>query len=179
MGRRWTKPQGMPNVHAPVIRIRPAAVRTIKAEAPSSADGRETGGILLGHDPAPDGRIEVTTAGDPGPAANRQCDRFTRDLTHAQRLADEAYAHDGSVWLGEWHTHPTGPPTPSARDMATYRRLFGDDELAFERIVSLIVTPHPADGWHQPVLWSWLITPAAVDAAQVITTPPSRPRGPG
>jgi integrative and conjugative element protein (TIGR02256 family) len=166
----------MPNMHAPVVGIRGDALRIIIAEAPASMDGRETGGILLGHDPTADGGIEVTIAGDPGPAANRRSNGFTRDLAHAQRLADEAYAHDGSVWVGEWHTHPMGPPTPSSDDMTTYRNLFARDELDFERIVSFIVTPSPAGGWHQPLLWSWLITPTTVHAAHVIITAPRSAR---
>jgi hypothetical protein len=63
--------------------------------------------------------------------------------------------------------------------MTTYRKLFAHDELDFERIVSLIVTPNPAGGWHQPLLWSWLITPTTVDAARVIIAarrPARRPR---
>ncbi len=166
-------------MHAPVVRIRGDALRIIIAEAPASTDGRETGGILLGHDPAADGGIEVTTAGDPGPAADRRSDSFRRDLAHAQRLADEAYAHDGSVWLGEWHTHPMGPPAPSSQDMTTYRNLFAHDELDFERIVSLIVTPNPPGGWYQPLLWSWLITPTTVHAAHMIITAPRSARNPG
>jgi integrative and conjugative element protein (TIGR02256 family) len=164
----------MPDMHAPVVRIRSLALRVVIAEAPASRDGRETGGILLGHDPAADGGIEVTTAGDPGPAADRRSDGFTRDLAHAQRLADQAYDRDGSVWLGEWHTHPTGPVTPSSQDMGTYQKLFAHERLDFERIVSLIVTPDPARGWYQPQLWSWLITPATIDPAQVIITPRGR-----
>ena len=155
-------------MHTHVVRIRTNALRAITLEARTSMDGRETGGILLGHDPAPDGGVEVTTAGDPGPAADRRPNGFTRDLAHARHLADQAFDLDGSVWLGEWHTHPTGPPAPSSQDMNTYRKLLADDRLDFERIVSLIVTPHPAHGWQQPLLWSWLITSATIDAAQPI-----------
>jgi integrative and conjugative element protein (TIGR02256 family) len=168
----------MPNMHAPMIRIRGDALRVISAEAPASADGRETGGILLGHDPAAAGTIEITTAGDPGPGADRRPDSFRRDLAHAQRLADEGYARDGSVWLGEWHTHPTEPPTPSSQDMTTYRKLFAHDDLDFDRIVSLIVTPNPVGGWYQPLLWSWLITPTTVEAAYTIITGPRPARRP-
>jgi integrative and conjugative element protein (TIGR02256 family) len=162
-------------MHTPVVRIRSDALRVIIAEAPASTDGRETGGILLGHDPAPDGGIEVTIAGDPGPAADRRPDGFTRDLGHARRLADQAYDRDGSVWLGEWHTHPTGPATPSSQDMSTYRKLFAHDRLDFERIISLIVTPDPACGWRRPLLWSWHVTPATIEAAPMIITARSRP----
>ncbi len=160
-------------MHTPIVRIRTSALRVIALEAPTSTDGRETGGILLGHDPLDEG-IEVTTAGDPGPGADRRPDGFTRDLAHARRLADQAYDCDGSVWLGEWHTHPTGPATPSSQDMSTYRKLLAHDRLDFERIVSLIVTPDPAHGWQQPLLWSWLITSATVDAAHLIITARTR-----
>jgi integrative and conjugative element protein (TIGR02256 family) len=133
-----------------------------------SADGRETGGILLGHD---DGVvITLTVAGDPGPLAARRADGFLRDLQHAQDLADEAYDRDGSVWVGEWHTHPTGPSTPSTRDVSTYAQLLADQDLLFDRVVSLIITPGP-DGWDLPVLWAWVVTPGiAIHTAHLMMT---------
>ncbi|WP_237404790.1 Mov34/MPN/PAD-1 family protein [Actinacidiphila reveromycinica] len=97
----------------------------------------ETGGILLGHHIRD--TVTVRHAGTPGPAAVRTPTYFLRDLAHAQALADEAFTTDASVWIGEWHTHPTGPPAPSARDTATYRRLLGDAELGFHSIVALIL----------------------------------------
>src|SRR5205807_598109 len=117
------------------------AFDVIVGEAPSSVDGRETGGILLGHDPGPGAIPQITVAGDPGPRADRRPDGFNRDLEHARRLADAAFARDGSIWIGEWHTHPGGPPCPSPMDMTTYTSLLEDDELGFVRLLSLIVTP--------------------------------------
>ena len=116
------------------------ARRTIEQEARRSADGRETGGILLGHDASDDHPLRVTVAGEPGPGAKRSAFRFLRDLDHSRRLADEAYERDGSVWVGEWHTHPKGPSRPSRRDLHTYRQLLSEVELGFERFAAIIVT---------------------------------------
>jgi integrative and conjugative element protein (TIGR02256 family) len=116
------------------------ARETIEQEARRSSDNRETGGILLGHDANGDGPLQITVAGQPGPGARRSALRFSRDLDYSRRLADEAYDHDGSVWVGEWHTHPKGPTRPSRRDLRTYRELLLDKELAFEEFTAVIVT---------------------------------------
>lgn len=143
-------------MRAPVIRLSPAAAEAVAAEAPASVDGNETGGILLGHDHGD--TIHVVVAGDPGPNADRRPDGFLRDLAHARRLADEAYERDASVWIGEWHTHPGGPATPSPTDMETYRRLLADTELGFEQIVSLITVPCATHGWAEINLIPWIVT---------------------
>ena len=141
------------------------ASATITREAPASADGRETGGILLGHDLG--GRLFVTVAGEPGPNAVRRTDGFVRDLDHARGLGDAAYEHDGSVWIGEWHTHPGGPTTPSPTDMSTYARLLADPDLTFERVLSLIVTPCPVHGWKETRVTGWVVDRAGARLAEV------------
>ncbi|MET9904625.1 Mov34/MPN/PAD-1 family protein [Streptomyces sp. NPDC006446] len=100
----------------------------------------ETGGILLGHHTHH--TVTVHHAGTPGPAAVRTPTYFLRDLGHAQALADRAFAADGSIWVGEWHTHPTSQPVPSARDTATYRQLLDDPELGFHSVIAVIFARH-------------------------------------
>jgi integrative and conjugative element protein (TIGR02256 family) len=153
-------------VRKPLIQLVAGAADTISREAPTSVDGSETGGILLGHDL--EDTITVTTAGDPGPRANRRPDGFLRDLAHARRLADDAYQRDGSVWVGEWHTHPSGPPTLSDIDIKTYTDLLGDPDLVFNRILSIIVTACPVHGWSELVLAPWVIDRAGVQAANLM-----------
>lgn len=140
------------------------AFSIITCEARASADGFETGGILLGHDHEGQDLIEVTQAGDAGPKAMREQRRFLRDLEHARELADIAYEGKGSVWVGEWHTHPNESPLPSPRDLSTYLRLLEDPSLDFSRFASIIVTAESED-WDNPVLWPWVITPNAVSLA--------------
>lgn len=122
-----------------VVTISPVALSTIEQLARDSRDGRETGGILLGHEnPA---RIEITTAGAPGPEAVRTPSRFCRDLAYSQELARRAYATDRAVWVGEWHTHPGGPAHPSAVDLRTYQAILADPELFMTVFIAIIVGP--------------------------------------
>lgn len=159
-------------MRTPLIRLAAVAADTIEREAPASAHGSETGGILLGHDL--DETITVTIAGDPGPKAERRPDGFLRDLVHARRLADDAYERDGSVWIGEWHTHSSGPPTPSDIDMTTYGQLLRDPDLGFTRLVSIIATACPVHGWSELTLFPWLIDGAGVRGAELTVTPNER-----
>jgi integrative and conjugative element protein (TIGR02256 family) len=149
-----------------VIQLRRSALTTITAEAPASADGRETGGILLGTD---DGdNVEVRHAGGPGPDAVRSTMGFRRDLIHAQQLALDAWATDGSVWVGEWHTHPRSPVHPSDTDLATYRRFLDDPALGFHRLCAIIVaTPAPLE-WGRLIMGAWLITRSDVVSAKIV-----------
>ena len=148
----------------PVIRFHSEAFETLKKEAVAAKDGLETGGILLGCDDEGTDQTHVTVAGGPGPNAHRRSDSFSRDLVHAVRLGDEAYTQDGSVWVGEWHTHPGSKVRPSRRDLRTYRGFLEDPALGFEHFASIIVTS--ADGWETVECAGW-----------VISLPPGRGQG--
>lgn len=125
----------------PTVTIGAAALDVIAAEGKQSADGLETGGILLGHDTGDD--IAIAHAGGPGARAQRGPRFFLRDLNHAQAVAAAAWDVDKSQWIGEWHTHPSGPLAPSERDLLSYQTHLRDAELAFDRFVSLIVVLEP------------------------------------
>lgn len=129
--------------------------------AAASADGRETGGVLLGYEESNLGATLVMEAGDPGPKAERRRDFFQRDLAHAQRLADEALARSGARWIGEWHTHPGGALAPSRTDLRTYRSFLRDPELGFSSFLAVIVVAGE-DGWLRPKAAAWLIEPRRV-----------------
>jgi integrative and conjugative element protein (TIGR02256 family) len=142
------------------IRLSPLARRFICREAALSADGNETGGVLLGFDPNAAGEMVVTQAGDPGPCAIRNPDFFNRDLKHSQALADAAYRLDRSRWIGDWHTHPLGGSTPSGKDMKTYRSFLATEDLDFSVFLAVIVTPDQEIEWEAPDLRGWLVTEA-------------------
>lgn len=148
----------LPDLPAAVSRVRipRPVVAAITSEAAAAADGRETGGILLGSD---DGTVvEVRRAGGPGPHADRRASGFRRDLAHAQELALAAWAADGSLWVGEWHTHPAGPARPSATDLATYGGFLTDPTLRFRRFCAIIVTPANGVDWVWMRMAAWLVT---------------------
>jgi integrative and conjugative element protein (TIGR02256 family) len=142
---------------APVV-ISAVAVQAIGQEAQASEDGRETGGLLLGQLGA--GHVHVRYAGGPGPAATRTPARFLRDLQHARGLADAAWQLDGSVWIGEWHTHPAAGPDPSPRDLLTYAEHLADPDLTLPVFTSLIARPGPDGSWTNTRLFAWSITDA-------------------
>lgn len=154
-----------------IVVLSAEAAVSIAREAPASADGRETGGVLLGHEF--DERLVVTVAGDPGPKADRRADGFVRDLSHAQRLGDDAYDRDGSIWIGEWHTHPGGPITPSPTDLKTYAQLLSDDDLGFERVLSLIVTQCPFHGWEETSVTAWVVDRTAAHHVEAAAEGPT------
>jgi integrative and conjugative element protein (TIGR02256 family) len=138
------------------VRLAERALVSVVTHAVASADGCETGGILLGYDESELGDMLVMEAGDPGPVAERRPDFFKRDLVHAQRLADDALASTSSRWIGEWHTHPGGSLAPSSTDLRTYRSFLRDPQLGFSVFLSLIVGPGE-DGWARPRARAWLI----------------------
>ena len=140
-----------------VLRLSSTALATVIREAPRSADGCETGGILLGYDASAENAALVLIAGDPGPKATRRPNFFQRDREHAAKLAAEGWRECRSEWLGEWHTHPGGDLRPSRQDLRLYRSLVHDRELGFSSFYSLIVGSGDGE-WSQPRLACWEIT---------------------
>lgn len=161
-----------PAVTIKVIRVSPIALRDLITMAGDSEDGRETGGVLLGFDATGGSPITVSVAGDPGPLAERSPLRFRRDLAHAQELAREAWLLDGSMWIGDWHTHPLGYPIPSGTDLQSYRRVLASG--AMPCFLSIIVSPHRVTHeWREPDIRAWVISETHVDPVVLDT---GRPR---
>ncbi|MGI3224998.1 Mov34/MPN/PAD-1 family protein [Streptomyces sp. GTA36] len=125
------------------VHLTAPAAHVITTELGTADHATETGGILLGHHVQD--TVTIHHAGTPGPAAVRTPTYFLRDLGHAQDLADQAFAADGSVWIGDWHTHPTSRPVPSALDTATYQQLLDDPELGFHSVIAIILARHEGD----------------------------------
>lgn len=148
------------------VNIALEAERRIRELARASADSRETGGILLGRGPDANGVIHVEQAGEPGDHAERRPDFFLRDRAHAEALGAEAWERSRAIWVGEWHTHPTGPGTPSTRDLVTYSGLLDDAELAFEALVSVIVVPDADAAWERAHVLVWVLESRRAPVAQ-------------
>lgn len=85
--------------------------------------GVETGGVLIGS--ADSDVVWIEEALGPGPNAKHGRYSFEPDAPYdAQRIA-EAYEVSGRrlTYLGDWHTHPSGEPYLSARDVATLKTI--------------------------------------------------------
>lgn len=151
-----------------LVRVADSALQRIGELAGESADGLETGGILLGFD-TPDG-VLISVAGNAGPDALREDCRFIRDTAHAQVLADAVFDETGAVWVGEWHTHPVSGPVPSQLDLRSYATILVDPALAFSRFLSMIVVPQPDGSWVPPVAVGWMLTAPRDDIVECRST---------
>lgn len=152
------------------IRMSTAAFEAIAVEAPRSADGRETGGALFGFDADIYGPTLITHASGPGLNAIRERDFFLRDLKHTESEAAATYADCCARWIGEWHTHPEGPPAPSKRDITSYLAHLHDPELNFETFVSLIVLPNDSH-WRSATVMAWELDGQAMWMRPIDLTP--------
>lgn len=157
-------------VTLPLVRISPFALRDILALSAESADGNETGGVLLGFDATDGAPLTVSAAGDAGPNAERSPVRFRRDLEHAQLLARDAWLLDRSLWIGDWHTHPMGVPQPSLTDLGSYRRVLATRAMPI--FLSIIVSPRGGSDWAEPEIGTWLVSSDHVRHALLTTDPP-------
>lgn len=128
----------MSRQHRSII-IQQRVVNLIRTEISRNANGRETGGILLGS--AASDSVTIQHAGKPGPQAIQTPTSFSRDRDYSQSFADACWAYDQSVWVGEWHSHPTAPPIPSEKDTETYEEILADPDLAFDVFISIIAAP--------------------------------------
>lgn len=91
----------------------------------------ETGGVLLGYwVHAPSGttceaEAVVTAQIGPGPRAVHRERSFSPDHVYQEEEIARLYHESGRRWnyIGDWHTHPSGPGSLSGRDKATLRRI--------------------------------------------------------
>jgi integrative and conjugative element protein (TIGR02256 family) len=144
------------------------AYRQLVMEARHAEEGNETGGLLLGFDLGMGPGFVVRSCGNPGPNAVRQPANFARDLAHSTMLAERAAEIDGSVWIGEWHTHLAELPMPSPYDLLTYRLLLQDGEVGFPRLLSLIVLAAEDGGWSAPRVFAWSISASSARQLPIV-----------
>ena len=101
-----------------------AAVESMLTTA-RKAGKRETGGILIGrYDP--DGWMAEVVEATPKPRGSKSgWWWFTRSNSGLAALLERRW-NEGYYYLGEWHFHPGGAPTPSERDKRSMQRISSD-----------------------------------------------------
>ncbi|MEX1141470.1 MAG: Mov34/MPN/PAD-1 family protein [Thermoleophilaceae bacterium] len=105
-----------------MIWLPPDVVEQLEHEADRAGDV-ETGGVLLGFE---DGdQVQVLAQVGPGPGAIHERRRFVPDGTWQQQRIAWSYEQSGRIatYLGDWHSHPGGPPQPSLLDQLTMARI--------------------------------------------------------
>ena len=96
----------------------------------------EAGGLLfatIGQD-----AIHIVEATIPNRKDGRGSNYFEIDLNGAQSTIDERFQH-GLHYVGEWHTHPVGHPSPSARDRTTMTSAFAKSKHGLQALLLIIV----------------------------------------
>lgn len=106
----------------------------------------EVGGWLLGYSDEEAGAIVVTHVTPPshGTPFSIRISGYGH-----RRYFDQAWcASAGHVtFLGDWHTHPGGPPTPSERDEEAMRQIAGDPDFGSGPTLIAITA---AGRWRRP-----------------------------
>jgi proteasome lid subunit RPN8/RPN11 len=117
------------------IWVSPAAIASI-VEASRAAGRSETGGILIGRY-GPEGWVADIVEATPKPKGSRSgWFWFQRSSTGLTSLLEERWSK-GLHYLGEWHFHPGGSPTPSSSDVRAMLKV-ADDE-AYRCVAPLLV----------------------------------------
>lgn len=124
VGRLQTRP-GCPACQEPDVLelVMIDEVRDAIVNQTESSPDAETGGVLIGFVDVGNRAVAIRATG-PGPNATRTRMIFRRDVEYVQGELDRAAAELGmrGMYVGEWHSHLSPSPQPSALDIDS---LFG------------------------------------------------------
>jgi integrative and conjugative element protein (TIGR02256 family) len=139
--------------------IAASVLRSLDAEA-TDRTPNETGGILLGYWSAAGREAVVSDWIGPGPRARHARTSFIPDHEYQEAELARRYARSGRMlsYLGDWHTHPKGAPTLSARDIRTLRRIATTAEAGAPTPVMVVLAG--GNPWI-PSAWIGHIAPTA------------------
>lgn len=127
------------------IWLSPAAI-TAMVEAATRAGRWETGGILIGRY-GPDRWSADIVEATPKPKGSRSgWFWFQRSSSGLAELLEERWAA-GLHYLGEWHFHPGGAPTPSGPDIRAMQKVAADDAYRCPSPILVILGERPKTGW--------------------------------
>jgi integrative and conjugative element protein (TIGR02256 family) len=126
--------------------IADAVLREMVAEARRHAP-LETGGMLLGYEGVDPVEAVVTTLIGPGPTAEHAFDSFVPDAHWQQAELEIVYAESGRVttYLGDWHSHPDGGPSPGRKDRRTARRVARSGDARAPHPLTIITASNEED----------------------------------
>ena len=107
------------------------------------AGDHETGGILIGHytDALDCAVVSHVTGRTRGSRAGRTW--FERAVDGLNNLLRTAWRRGRGYYLGEWHFHPGGNPTPSNVDAQSMRSIAADAAVDCARPILLIIGGRP------------------------------------
>jgi integrative and conjugative element protein (TIGR02256 family) len=122
------------------VEIDRAALDVFESHRQTRFYHREAGGQLFGR--AVGTRWKVARATGPSLEDRRFRFGFRPDRGREQREINQ-YHTLGFDFLGDWHTHPEGVPTPSARDLDSIEDIVQKSTLRLPGLLLCIVGRHP------------------------------------
>ena len=118
----------------------PANIAQMIARELRRCGKRETGGVLFAEHIGGDTFkiIEVTMQQSHG-----TCAQFIRNPGEHKQQLDSFFERTGDNctrfnYFGEWHSHPSFPPIPSAQDLRTMRSILEDADVGVNFLVLII-----------------------------------------
>ncbi|MBM5573167.1 Mov34/MPN/PAD-1 family protein [Deefgea sp. CFH1-16] len=108
--------------------IMPSVVIRLLAHRQLYWNSKEAAGVLIGERRGP--HLVIQDISEPGEGDIRSRFSVDRQGPHHQIAVDKAFAQSSGTlqYLGEWHTHPEDQPSPSAKDLSSWRRHLVDSE---------------------------------------------------
>ena len=101
----------------------------------------ETGGLLVGYQADEPNHFVVTAVVGPAPAARHDYLKFSPDQWWQEKVVSRLYELSGRrhANLGDWHSHPNGPPWPSTQDRRVARLIANSAAARAPEPIMLIV----------------------------------------
>lgn len=129
------------------LRLPEGVLKHVLDECERSND-LETGGIVVGYY-SPDLHCAVVTDISGAPCDSRRTrSSFFRGLKGLQRWVDRLWKRKHRhYYLGEWHFHPSGSPSPSATDSKQIAEIAASEMYHCPEPLLLIIGGNPATGF--------------------------------
>lgn len=119
---------------------------TSMIEAAVAAGRNETGGILIGRYGIEAWNADIVEATPKPKGSKSGWFWFQRSSDGLAALLEQRW-RDGLHYLGEWHFHPGGPPTPSAADVRAMKRVADDPAYCCPSPILVILGGRLREGW--------------------------------
>ncbi len=127
------------------IWLSPAAIAAMVSAA-AKAGGRETGGILIGRYGAEGWTADIVEATPKPKGSKSGWFWFQRSNDGLAALLASRW-REGQHYLGEWHFHPGGAPTPSGSDICAMQKVARDDVYRCPSPILVIIGGRPPRSW--------------------------------
>jgi integrative and conjugative element protein (TIGR02256 family) len=110
------------DINGSLVVIMPTVLEQLLSHRQLTICSQEAAGVLIGE--ARGSHLIIRELSEPGEGDIRSRHAVDRRGKHHQTAVDDAFARSGGAlqYLGEWHTHPENNPSPSPKDLNSWRK---------------------------------------------------------